>query len=916
MIRLSRMFLVVVVIVSSTFVVADSLSYSRMDSGVVESRTQLSPQDANARFAMLKNQFSAAGCEEKQLKEQTVPGQKLPNLICILPGLEQGAIVVGANYDYSTSGETARVDWATVSMLPLMIESFRGVPHRYTFIFVAFSGNDRATGSGYYLQQLSDAQRVGIRAMVDLNQIGRGPAMYSLPQFKSPAGTERITNLSGDENQAPRDNVLSKLLPASARAIKQNNPAELKEASLTDAQAFDGAYILALTVTSAATAANTLDDKSYYDTYNLLCLYTLVVDRALGPAEAPQTGTVVAENKAPASIAPATTATTAAATPPAPTRSPSANSFERGAGNAENVITASMPNAPGSTPVIRTTTRLVQVDVVITDSKGQPVTGLKAGDFTVLQDGKPQQLKVFEAHVPRAPEPKVTKSAPLLPPNTYTNLPRDASDSSWNIIMVDLLNTETKDQQIVRDQLMKLLNSLPRGRPVALFELTSRHLEMLEGFTDEPADLVKAAKGIRPEQSPLVTSEAQRQQDVGAVEAAARTTLEGHSGGPGGVSGETIGIAAQDQMRNREQGLRNTEAFQVNERVNYTLDAFQTLTRTVSGYPGRKNLIWLSSGFPIRLEPDSNFTEREWQTASDYTKSVVNVSTQVAAARIAVYPVDVRGMTTRGMDISTGNAEGASFSQPGAMALNNPSSTDPMGGLLNTQSQQNSNEFDAMRDIADQTGGHAFVNGNDLNAAIARSLDNGSTYYTVAYTPEKDERMTYHRIEVKLGEPNVRLAYRKGYYTEPPAKTEQAAGLAALQGAMNPGTPQSTALYVTAAVLPPDATHKMVRVLYNINPNGVTFTDMQNKGKHALVDCMVVAYNAKGIVAAHASDTLDATIGPAQYEQVMSRGLPAQQELDLPPGNYNLRFGVMDRTSQRIGTLNAPLVVNAQVAAK
>ncbi len=221
-----------------------------------------------------------------------------------------------------------------------------------------------------------------------------------------------------------------------------------------------------------------------------------------------------------------------------------------------------------------------------------------------------------------------------------------------------------------------------------------------------------------------------------------------------------------------------------------------------------------------------------------------------------------------------------------------------------------------MRDIADQTGGHAFVNGNDLNAAIARSLDNGSTYYTVAYTPEKDERMTYHRIEVKLGEPDVRLSYRKGYYTEPPAKTEQAAGLAALQGAMNPGTPQSTALYVTAAVLPPDATHKMVRVLYNINPNGVTFTDMQNKGKHALVDCMVVAYNAKGIVAAHASDTLDATIGPAQYEQVMSRGLPAQQELDLPPGRYNLRFGVMDRTSQRIGTLDAPLVVNAQVAAK
>jgi VWFA-related protein len=921
MIRSFGMFLVVVVLAASTALFADNLSYSRLDSGVVESRTQLAPQDASARLTMLKSQFSAAGCGEKQLKEQAVPGQQLPNLICILPGLDEGAIVVGANYDYSSVGEAARVDWATVSMLPLMVESFRAVPHRYTFIFVAFSGKDQATGSAYYLQQLSDSQRVGIRAMVDLNQIGRGPAMYSLPKFKSPAGTERVANLSGDETSVPRENVLSKLLPASARAIKLNNPAELKEPSLTDAQAFDGAYILALTVTSAVTAPNGLDQKSYYDTYNLLCLYTLVIDRALGPAVAPQPVIEVAKNTPPGAPATATAQTATAAAPAvsasAPTRSPSANSFERGAGNAENVITASMPTAPGGAPVIRTTTRLVQVDVVVTDSKGQPITGLKAGDFTVLQDGKPQQLKVFEAHTPRTPEPKIVRTAgPALPPNTYTNLPRDASDSSWNIILVDLLNTETKDQQIVRDQLTKLLNSLPPGKPVALFELTSRHLEMLEGFTTDPGDLVKAAKAIRPEQSPLVMSEAERENEIGTIEAAARLANEGHTGGPSGVAQGGITTASQDQMQKHEQAIRNTEGFNLNQRVNYTLDAFQTLTRTVAGYPGRKNLIWLSSGFPIRLEADSRYSVYQWDNASDYTKNVINVSTQVAQARIAVYPVDVRGMMTRGMDISTTAAASGTFSQPGAMALNNPSSPDPMGGLLNEQSQQNSNEFDAMRDIADQTGGHAFVNGNDLKAAIARSLDNGATYYTVAYTPEKEEGLVYHNIEVKLAQPDAKLSYRKGYYTEPPAKTEQANGLAALKGAMNPGTPQSTALYVTVAVLPPDATHKLVRVLYNINPNGVTFADMPNKSKHALVDCMVVAYNAKGIVAGHASDTLDATIGPAQYEQVMSRGLPAQQELELPPGNYNLRFGVMDRTSQRIGTVDAPVVVGAQLASK
>ncbi len=86
--------------------------------------------------------------------------------------------------------------------------------------------------------------------------------------------------------------------------------------------------------------------------------------------------------------------------------------------------------------------------------------------------------------------------------------------------------------------------------------------------------------------------------------------MEGHSGGPGGVSGGTVADAAHEQMQNREQGIAEHAGVQLDERVNYTLDAFQTLTRTVSGYPGRKNLIWLSEAFPIRLDADSNFNER------------------------------------------------------------------------------------------------------------------------------------------------------------------------------------------------------------------------------------------------------------------------------------------------------------------
>jgi hypothetical protein len=101
-----------------------------------------------------------------------------------------------------------------------------------------------------------------------------------------------------------------------------------------------------------------------------------------------------------------------------------------------------------------------------------------------------------------------------------------------------------------------------------------------------------------------------------------------------------------------------------------------------------------------------------------------------------------------------------------------------------------------------------------------------------------------------------------------------------------------------------------------VNPNGVTFTDVPDQRKHLVLDCIAVAYDNDGKEVAHASDTLDGTIKAAAYETVMNNGIPAQQEIKLPPGAYNLRLGVMDRPSQQIGTVDVPLVVPDVATAK
>jgi hypothetical protein len=123
-------------------------------------------------------------------------------------------------------------------------------------------------------------------------------------------------------------------------------------------------------------------------------------------------------------------------------------------------------------------------------------------------------------------------------------------------------------------------------------------------------------------------------------------------------------------------------------------------------------------------------------------------------------------------------------------------------------------------------------------------------------------------------------------------------------------------LLMTATVLPPDATHKDVRIQYVVNPNGVTFADLPDQRKRIALDCIAIAYNQDGREVAHASDALDGTIKPSAYDTVMNNGIPAQQQIALPPGAYNLRLGIMDRPSQQIGTLDVQLVVPDVTAAK
>jgi VWFA-related protein len=887
-----RVFQLFAVVALTTCSFAANLTYVRIDQPIVESRLALRPVDQAARLTMLRNQFLKAGCTADRIKEQHVPGQDEPNLICTLPGTEPGSIVIAARSDFQSKGDEAKVDWATLTMLPLLTESLYGAAHRYSLVFIAFSGHKDLEGSAAYLQGLSDDERKSIRAMIDLDQIGRTPATYAFATVEATPGISHVGTRPVANTITHADTPMSRLLPLAAATLKFHEaPEKNAEQLVTDAQNFERASVLALTITSPAyttlirpgntvvkMARTELDPNVYYQTYNLLCVYTLYLDRGIAPPKA-QLSTDVGHASAVVPTAPPA----AAAQLPAPAAASPTLAPAVATGTAVKPLLPSSTAATASTtsavepppdpdiptPTFRSTTRLVQVDVVVTDKAGNPITGLKESDFTVFQDGKPQPVRAFEAHVPTASVTSLSvQRAAALPPNTYTNLPTATPDQSWTIVLYDQLNTPTGDQQVARQQLVKVLKTLPAGTPVALFMLGQQRLELLHGFSNDPTEITKAAERIRPQVSEMLTTHAQQLDDVAQIKGTAAAAAS-----PNGSPENANNVGSLTKKDHLSITYKNVEALRTNTRTQFTLDALEAMARAVSGYPGRKNLMWLSGSFPIRVEPDPAIDD-PMRFVRDYHQRIARADALLTESRVAVYTIDVRGLLN---DL------------PDAVTLD---------------------ERESLTQIAYETGGRAFVGTNDFGGAIKKAMADGSTYYTVAYTPppQKDKSEPYHRIEVKLNHPDTNLSYRRGYYSSPQHTTSEQ-GIAALLGALQPGMPPATMLYVMASVEPPKAKQKTVKINYIIAPSNVTFTDLPENKKHVLIDCMAVAFDKDGKEVAHASDTLDGAIPQAAYDAVMKQGLPANQEIELKPGTYNLRLGVMDRATQQVGTVDVPLEI-------
>lgn len=492
-------------------------------------------------------------------------------------------------------------------------------------------------------------------------------------------------------------------------------------------------------------------------------------------------------------------------------------------GIAQSGGTAQPPARQGnaSTPLrtqgtFRTSTRLVVLDVVVTDDKGSPVRDLKTEDFTITEDGVTQEVIDFSFHAPASIAPIATQQ------NVISNVPQYQGQSCLNIILLDAINTDFSSHAYAQDMLIKYLDSGPAIQPTAVYALEG-NMKLLHDFTTDPKALREVLahyKSLGPTHLPTVEAAASPFERRGTYQ----PVHQGRS-------------AAFYAMSSLAEGLR--------------------------GYPGRKNLIWISEGFPLNLFPDA-LMGGEMLAIEDFSPVMEKIADDLMAAQVAVYPISAAGVS------------------------------------INDQFSPHT----AMAGLAQRTGGKTFFNRNDLDMGVRTSLDDGSTYYTLEYYPQNkkwDDK--FRHIGVKVTRPGLKLQHRDGYYGSSPNMRYGDNVLAhQLSDAMTIYAPAATGLVFQAAVMPPSAaTQNRVMVNFAVDPHALAFQRGADDLEHATLSCMVWAYSGKGDPV-RAEGTSNAALKPDEYRQVMQSYFPCHRALDLKPGHYTLRLGVVDLNSSLMGT--------------
>jgi VWFA-related protein len=539
---------------------------------------------------------------------------------------------------------------------------------------------------------------------------------------------------------------------------------------------------------------------------------------------------------------------------------------------------AQTPPSQGGETIIRTTTRIVQVGVVVKDKDGRPVSGLSRKDFTITDGGKEQAIQLFSVETNQPPD---LKKAVKLAPGTLSNRAAGFSGVPRNLtaILIDALNTKPSDWQYAFGNIVKFLSQMDTSDHVAIFSFGTR-LVQVQDFTNDSAALLAALKRIKVSTAGVLS------------ESAAEPALP---------SGDGMYAAAYAQMQQVENDLTQTTAsFAGQVRAEQSLKTLQAIAGQLAGTPGRKNLIWVCGDFPIRIgyaEAGFDPRYRNLKETMDRTAREINV------ANVAVYPVDAAGLL--GVTDTTADQGAGPGRTPGRVGRGSINATggDGLAERIGLTASGGLDMHAAMNELAEKTGGRAFYNTNNIYGAIRSAADDAKVTYMLAYSPTHNQwNGNFREIKVKVNRPGVELLYRKGYLAVPDLPSDDQTRRAAL------GQAAASTLTSTALGLKITPTKQGPTMILSLEMDVHEIGFEQKDGKYeALVDLLFVMRDAGGAVLDQMNQPANLSLSPEDYHKLEPTGIGLRLAVPIPAGTAKIRVVARDNSSGQIGSIDIPV---------
>jgi VWFA-related protein len=560
---------------------------------------------------------------------------------------------------------------------------------------------------------------------------------------------------------------------------------------------------------------------------------------------------------------------------------------------------------------ISVTAREVVLDVVVTDAKGHSVTGLKASDFTVREDGFAQTVRGLSEHRAMTGEEVARLSGPeKLPPNLFTNSTLVGNTNAVNVILIDALDTPAVGQMYLRQQVIAFMKTVPPGHPFAIFQMDTE-MHLVQGFTSDPAVLLHAVESKRyyPELQPLLSeyNRPLRQEVV-------------------------------------QQGLAG-------------------MGRYLAAFPGRKNLIWFTAEVPHTVY---GLTRNPFPDAIDFDIRTERAANAQSLSRIAVYPIDVCGLGgcpsapyhPTGQDFGAGDYYGEGARYGGRLApVYGHEELERVASATGGKAVWNDNGLkDVLQEIV-ATGSDYYTvayaptnpawNAHSRHIELSVNRKGVELLYRHTYYGRK-ERKPQRNADLNVVQSTEYVAAAGTTKTlipdaTPHATPDAAAGAQAapmsfvtkpdFDEAMELGAMPSGELLFDVSIapattvtklnkgepLPPNdfmrddlqsKPYRLYRLRYTVDPNKVGFTGGSGGVRHGQLQYVAVVYDAEGAVVNSLVSSTQLAMDDAMFAEAMGGGksIGTRQEIAVPEkGSYFLRVGVHDEVGDLVGSIEVPL---------